>query len=98
MGRKKAERPTRVATFRVDEEIYRDLQAVALGRGTDFSGLMNQIVRQARPALVKEQLDRQEEYLRKVAAGSRINRVLDSFQPEDRELARRLYDAARCFS
>jgi hypothetical protein len=47
----KKARPTRSVTFRMPDDHYRTLAAVAFARGTDVSALLNSIVTEAIPAL-----------------------------------------------
>jgi len=64
--REKREAP-RAFSFRMPGDVYDDLAAVARARGVDLSGVLNWIIAEYRPALVKER-DEHEQKLREAVA------------------------------
>jgi hypothetical protein len=54
MGKKvTGDRPTRTITVRVPADLHADFVAVAAARGIDLSALINQVLADARPSLVR---------------------------------------------
>ena len=66
--RTEKQQETRPFSFRLPVDVFDDLAAVARSRGVDISGLLNWIIAEYRPALVKEQAAHEKAMLEAAAS------------------------------